>query len=218
MPFKKKDDVEILPPYRDLYNSHVGKVLKDFGKNTAPLGLIGHFLNCAGNHLLSYVYQTTRKKIFYPLHKAISIQLMQNGEIMTKVKRQQVEVNEQGEFVQFVETDQIICFRSKAVVISNGGVQGLHPELFNWFPALSPEKAIPSDSLLRSQVYMQTMRRIKEQNLKKIVIIGGSHSGFSCAWMLLNGPAAYYKNNAGLHIDKEPHAQRKQIKNCVDCC
>lgn len=50
------------------------------------------------------------------------------------------------------------------------------------------------------------MQRIKEQNLKKIVIIGGSHSGFSSAWMLLNGPAAYYKNNAGIVIENEPYA------------
>jgi predicted NAD/FAD-binding protein len=62
------------------------------------------------------------------------------------------------------------------------------------------------------------MNKIKEQGLKKIVIIGGSHSGFSCAWMLLNGPAAYYNNNAGLMVDKEPNAQRKAIKNCPDCC
>lgn len=48
-------------------------MLKDFGKNTAPLGVIGHFLNYAGNHLLSYIYQTTKKKLFYPLHKAVSI-------------------------------------------------------------------------------------------------------------------------------------------------
>jgi hypothetical protein len=36
--------------------------------------------------------------------------------------------------------------------------------------------------------------------------------------MLLNGPATYYRNNAGINIDKEPYAQRKQIKNCPDCC
>eukprot|EP00347_Sterkiella_histriomuscorum_P013633 403363974 len=215
---QKKDEVEILPPYRDLYNSHIGKVLKEFGKNTIPLGVIGHFLNYAGNHLLNYIYQTTKKKIFYPLHKAVSIQLMQNGEILTKVRRQQVEVNEDGEFVQFIETDQIVCFRSKALVIANGGVQGLHPDLFKWFPNLDPSKTLASDSFLRSYVYLSTMRKIKEQNLKKIVIIGGSHSGFSCAWMLLNGPATYYKNNAGISVEKEPNAQRKQIKNCPDCC
>ena len=36
---------------------------------------------------------------------------------------------------------------------------------------------------------MSTIKKIKSENLKKIVIIGGSHSGFSAAWMLLHGPA-----------------------------
>jgi predicted NAD/FAD-binding protein len=45
------------------------------------------------------------------------------------------------------------------------------------------------------------MSAINEQKMKKIVIIGGSHSGFSCAWMLLNGPTAYYHNNAGIQLD-----------------
>lgn len=70
---KKEGIVEILPPFRDLYTANIGRVLKEFGKNTAPLAVIGHFLNYAGNHLLSYIYQTTKKKVFYPLHKAVSI-------------------------------------------------------------------------------------------------------------------------------------------------
>ena len=41
------------------------------------------------------------------------------------------------------------------------------------------------------------MNKIKEQKITNIVIIGGSHSGFSCAWMLLNGPATY-KNNTSI--------------------
>jgi hypothetical protein len=37
----------------------------------------------------------------------------------------------------------------------------------------------------------------------KVIIIGGSHSGFSCAWMLLNGPAAHK------YQMKAPNANRK---------
>ena len=53
---KKKDEIEILPPFRELHSSHISKVLKEFGKNTAPLSVIGHYLNYTGNHLLSYLY------------------------------------------------------------------------------------------------------------------------------------------------------------------
>ena len=41
---------------------------------------------------------------------------------------------------------------------------------------------------------METVERIKNLNKKKIVIIGGSHSGFSTAWILLNGPADILHN------------------------
>ena len=41
---------------------------------------------------------------------------------------------------------------------------------------------------------MEHIKRIKEMKMKKIVIIGGSHSGFSAAWMLLNGPADLWHN------------------------
>lgn len=71
---------------------------------------------------------------------------------------------------------------------------------------IDPEKVIPSDAFLRKECFTNTIRNIREKNLKKIVIIGGSHSGFSSAWMLLNGPATYYNNNAGIDIDRIPNA------------
>ena len=92
-------------------------------------------------------------------------------------------------------------FRSRALVIANGGVQGLHPELFNWFPSINPERIIASDEFLRREGYLKHIYSLNASRSKKVVIIGGSHSGFSCAWMLLNGPSTYYNNNAGIFID-----------------
>lgn len=104
------------------------------------------------------------------------------------------------------------------LVMANGAVQGLHPEFFNWFPNFNPERVMASDEFLRCEGFTSSIKCISQNKLKKIVIIGGSHSGFSCAWMLLNGPAAYYSNNAGIHIEKEPYAQRKAARACLDCC
>jgi predicted NAD/FAD-binding protein len=41
---------------------------------------------------------------------------------------------------------------------------------------------------------MNTIARFSKEKLKKVVIIGASHSGFSAAWMLLNGPADLWHN------------------------
>ena len=84
---------------------------------------------------------------------------MSNGEILTKVKRQQLEITvvDNHESIKIIETDQVVMFRSRAVVIANGGVQGLHPELFNWFPNLNPDKVISSDEFLRKEGYLKHM-------------------------------------------------------------
>jgi len=50
--------------------------------------------------------------------------------------------------------------------------------------------------------------------------VGGSHSGFSCAWMLLNGPASY-RHNTSVKLKNSstfPKASIKTIANCLECC
>lgn len=51
-----------------------------------------------------------------------------------------------------------------------------------------------TDYLLKRQNFPGIVDRIHRENIKNIVIIGGSHSGFSAAWMLLNGPADILHN------------------------
>lgn len=145
---------------------------------------------------------------------------MSNGEILTKVKRQQLEitVTDDSESLRIVETDQVVMFRSRILIVGNGAKQSLHPELFNWFPDLDPRKVIASDAFLRHEGFTSCVTQLNQRPSKKIVIIGASHSAFSCAYMLLNGPAAYYRNNADISVDREPHAPRKAVKNCIDCC
>jgi hypothetical protein len=87
---------------------------------------------------------------------------MSNGEILTKVKRQQLEIKvvDNHETIRIIETDQVVMFRSRALVIGNGGVQGLHPELFNWFPDLNPDKTIASDEFLRRDGFIKHVHRL----------------------------------------------------------
>ena len=72
----------------------------------------------------------------------------------------------------------------------------MNPEFFNWFPFMTEkrDKIITSDYFLRKEGFLNVIKRIKNENLKNIVIIGGSHSGFSSAWLLMNGPADILHN------------------------
>ena len=82
-------------------------------------------------------------------------------------------------------------------MIAGGAKQGIDPRVSSeWFPYVPQEIIIPSDSFLKKWVYTEQVARLRKiqtdgKKRVKVVIIGGSHSGFSCAWLLLNGPATY---------------------------
>ena len=115
-------------------------------------------------------------------------------------------------------------------MLSNGGSQSLHPEFFKWFPFMKDRRhdLLTSDYCLQKTGFYDLVKRIKEFNKKKIVIIGGSHSGFSTAWLLLNGPADILHNThvvpSAQRIHKNtgkfefPGAPIRGIANCARCC
>ena len=75
---------EALGPFKDLYpSSEIVQALKEFGPNIVPLSMVGTLMNFAGNHILSYIYHQYKKKVFFPLHKVMSVKLLENGEILT---------------------------------------------------------------------------------------------------------------------------------------
>jgi hypothetical protein len=128
----------------------------------------------------------------------------------------------------------LVYFRSKALLIAGGASQGFHPSIYNWFPSLQTDKSrlISSDSFLKKWVYLDQVSKLRRMQDKagykdgkpvkslNIVIIGGSHSGFSCAWMLLNGPSLFQTNSLGITTanGKAPQAMRKAFLNCQTCC
>ena len=115
---------EALNPFKDLYpNSDLVKAMKDFGSNIVPLSMVGMMMNYTGNHLLSYIFTQFKRKIFYPMHKVISIQLLANGEILTVTKRTDcmIKRNPSSGHTVFYDQETLVSFRSKAIVLSNGG-------------------------------------------------------------------------------------------------
>lgn len=88
-----------------------------------------------------------------------------------------------------------INFKSKAVVMSTGGKASIPKEISEGIPE---SKLILADDFLRKDGYNSFMQTLVSNPAKrKIVIIGGSHSGFSAAWVLLRGPAVFNHNKNG---------------------
>lgn len=78
---------------------------------------------------------------------------------------------------------------------------------------------IASDEFLKIDHFKKVMKMICQKKLSKIVIVGSSHSGFSCAWLLLNGPASFNKNNhLKYKTNKElPKGYIHENENCKNC-
>ena len=64
----------------------------EFGRNSIPLSAVGMLLNYAGNHLLKYIDAVFDKKIFFPLHRVISLTLLPNGDILTTSIKKEVSI------------------------------------------------------------------------------------------------------------------------------
>lgn len=70
---KKTSGIPPITCFKDLVNSSIVNTFKQFGRQIVPLSLVGHLLNYVGNYVLYHAYQINRSKIFYPMHKALSV-------------------------------------------------------------------------------------------------------------------------------------------------
>ena len=121
---------DVLTPFKEIFPSNISILFRRLSKNIVPLSLVGHLLNYVGNHLLHYAYKTTGKRIYMPMHKAVSVNLMGNGEIMTQVLKTDFTIlpdhSVEPPSFKVVEGKQsVVYFRSKAVVIAGGASQGI---------------------------------------------------------------------------------------------
>lgn len=70
----KQAQYEAIAPFRELYpHSDIVRALCEFGPSIVPLQLIGQLMNFAGNHMLHYIATSLKRRVFFPMHKAVSI-------------------------------------------------------------------------------------------------------------------------------------------------
>ena len=98
---------------------------------------------------------------------------MQNGDILTRVEKTNFHVvyecpensNDSyeikpingGMYLVTQKEREILYFRSKSVVLGNGGMQVVHPQFFNWFPHIAKDRVISSDVFLKKQGYLDAL-------------------------------------------------------------
>ena len=68
------------------------------------------------------------------------------------------------------------------------------------------------DDVLKREGFQRLSKYLNDNDIKEISVIGGSHSGFSCVWLMLNGNASFGHNK------KEKISLHTARKFATACC
>jgi hypothetical protein len=186
-----------IPIFNDLYESSIVQLLLSLGNRPAPLSLVGHFLDSLGNFLVHHISKNYGKNILLNEAEVKSIKLYNNEEYGIVLKRN--------------SSDNIII-KTKSLILCSGGLQSNQNHYYNSIMNIKGyDRVFQSDYVLCEDGYTKIINLLNScAGKKKVVIIGGSHSGFSSAWILLNSPANYSNLN--------PNMCKKYNKFTCDKC
>jgi lysine/ornithine N-monooxygenase len=175
----KEDSEKFIPlkVFDNLYKSSSVQTLLNIGNRPAPLTLVGYYLDTLGNYTVNYINTLSGKNILLNRKEVKAVKIYNNEEFGVTIRDEAM-----------VET----TLKARCVVMASGGKQAVKSDLYNEIVMLKGEDNVYlSDSVLQREGYMKLHDNIISNNKRKIVIIGGSHSAFSCAWIMLNFPSSY---------------------------
>jgi lysine/ornithine N-monooxygenase len=197
--FEKEDigKVSTISQFEGLYKTSCVQTLLSIGNRPAPLALVGYYLDCLGNYTIDYINTVFHKNIFMNNKQVLNVKIYNNEEFGVVIKD---------------EAGNEVTLKARAVVFATGGKQTVKSNLYTEaLKLLTEENVFMSDWVLQKDGYIKLYENIVKNNKKRIVIIGGSHSAFSCAWIILNCPSSY--NNIKLGED----LIHRTCNRCEDC-
>ena len=195
----KKQSYKPLNQFFDFFQLSPTQTLLKIGNRPAPLSLVGYYLDCFGNYLLNYIAKNYKKNIFLQKSEVTMIKVNKNDEFSITFNQYNIHHN----------------IKAKTVILATGGRQTTSNRSSNEIVKIIGESNLFfSDYVLQEQGYKLFYSNLIKRRKKRVIIIGGSHSGFSCAWIIINKPVTY-KN---IYIN-DPQIQyiTKFNKNCENC-
>lgn len=171
-----QDRPNIIPPEKatgtvleSLQKTDVALELGKYGQNVAPLNDIGKFLVEVGGKVKNLIDLYNESSCCHCFTEVTQLQQSECKQ-MWKV----VSINLKTKMMQ----ETFAC----QVVLATGGAQKI-PRMQ---PASRNTKVISSDEVCTREGIAVLHSRLKGKDKKKVVIVGGSHSAFSAAWICLN--------------------------------
>ena len=156
------------------------KSLTNAGAVEMPLKAVGRFLCDIGGIVCKELSRHPSCRVLFNTEARELVQLGTADDPLWKIKIKTVSKGAvDGVGAKLLSFSYLF---SKTVVLATGGVQ-LCPSL----PVANHNsKVMGSDYLCTAPGIKELEERLKRSGRRKVVIVGGSHSGFSAAWVCLN--------------------------------
>lgn len=184
-----QDRPNVLPPeiatgteLEQVGKTKLAQNLLDYRATTAPLYQIGQFLVEVGKVVLDF-FDSHPQSTYYCSTEVIKIQ-------QTQIKNQNI----WKIISRNLLTKSISEVYARYVVLASGGKQTL-PKL----PNIPSTKLYSSDYICTTSGIQELINKLRNYPRKRIVIIGGSHSAFSAAWICLNKLGWYKESDSPLY-------------------
>ncbi|KRX05750.1 hypothetical protein PPERSA_09890 [Pseudocohnilembus persalinus] len=191
-----KLDDGIMDCFKELIETEAYQHLREKREQTSSLQLFGYFLRLSANQFLRYLCEKNYKIHFRNLSECVKI-----VENKTGAKYE----------IQFkdLQSDQIKTISSQNIILSNGGHQQLNP----MYRQVPQEKRILCEDFLKQAGFLRALELIEKNPDQPISVIGGSHSAFSVAYMLIYGPDYYDIDE----LSRNTQYAQKRNQQCVFC-
>ena len=187
-----------LPMFNDFYHYSPVQTLLSYGSKPAPLAAVGFFFDCLGNFLIDYIFRNFKKNILLTKTEVTSIKILSTDEFAISAKSTNCSLSFQ--------------IKTRILIMANGGKSYINQKNIKELNKIvKTSDFYTSDNVLQENGYNKLINNLNTKKDKRVVIIGGGHSAFSSALIILNGPSNYK------HIGKEYILKKNSCENCSLC-
>lgn len=158
-----------------LRDDPIVRTLEAYRDTLPPLSLVGDFLQRLGRAVAVKFQRHTRSRLVVPAH-VLALRLRRDGSVVAALARHD------GSRCELHAASAVLALGGRPPM--NWREIELHPglRLRRW-----RHKIVPSDRLLaRGGAAMVEAELVRHGTSPRVVILGGSHSAFSAAWVLLH--------------------------------
>ena len=160
--------------------------LNKFGATRCPLATVGEYLKDIAQLVLAKLTIYPDSQVYLSSHVDSIQRVTVNNRLLWCIVMTS-SIATASSTSATTEGDKTVTIYTESVALSTGGIQ-MVPDipLLTSLKPIDKAKVVCSDYYCQQEGYYTIRTRLLSSVFKHIVIIGGSHSAFSCAWITIN--------------------------------